>query len=109
LQAFDIGRNMQRFDIDQIVKLCVLFTPGEEPVHGQVIGCTGVLVANGGGEEFQKAPSGIFAVTGNENRHGCPVTFDPDRKWSIRLLSYRNGGTGIAHIPLPCCNGFNVT
>jgi hypothetical protein len=24
LQAFDIGGNMQRFDIDQIVKLCVL-------------------------------------------------------------------------------------
>ena len=78
---------MQRFDIDQIVKLGVQFAPGEEPVHGQVIGRPSVLVANGGGEEFQKAPSGIFAVAGNENRHVCPVTFDPDQKRMIRLLS----------------------
>ncbi len=67
-ERLDIGGDMQRLDIGNFADL-VLIDPGEEPHGGAVIGLPCVLVADGGGEEFQKAARGLFAGVGNHARH----------------------------------------
>ena len=59
---------MQRLDVGELADL-VLVAPGEEPADGPVIGHAGVLVADGGGEEFQEAAGGLVAGVGDHARH----------------------------------------
>jgi hypothetical protein len=68
LQRFDIGRDMERLDIGEIAD-SVLVKPGEERAHGAVISHPGVLVADRGGEEFEKAAGGMIAGIGDHHRH----------------------------------------
>jgi hypothetical protein len=48
----NIGGDVQWFDVGQIVKMGVVIAPSEKPVHGPVIGRTGVLIPDRGREEF---------------------------------------------------------
>ena len=59
---------MQRLDIGDLADL-VMVAPGEEPSGGPVIGHAGVLVADGGGEEFEEAAGGLVAGGGDHARH----------------------------------------
>ncbi len=59
---------MQWLDIGDLADL-VLIAPFEEPHDGMVIGRPRVLVADGGGEEFQKAARGLVASVSNHARH----------------------------------------
>ena len=68
LQRLDIGRDMQRLDIDELGD-AALFEPGEERACGPVIGHAGVLVADRRGEEFEKAARGMVAGAGDRRRH----------------------------------------
>ena len=45
---------MQRLDVGECAEL-VMLAPGEEPADRMQVGHAGVLVADGGGEEFQEA------------------------------------------------------
>jgi hypothetical protein len=47
----------------------VTLDPGKEVRHGPVIRHAGVLVADGGGEEFQEAAGGGVAGVGDDRRH----------------------------------------
>jgi hypothetical protein len=67
LQALDIGRHMQRLDIDELAEL-VSVTPGEELEDRAVIGHAGIFVADGGREEFEEAPGGLLAGVGDHRR-----------------------------------------
>ena len=49
--------------------MLVLVAPGEEPADRPVIGHAGVLVADGGGEEFEEAARGLVAGVGDHARH----------------------------------------
>jgi hypothetical protein len=59
---------MQRLDVGELAEL-IPIAPGKEPGHGVVIGGPRVLVANGGGEEFEKAAGGMLAGVGDHARH----------------------------------------
>ncbi len=67
LQLFDVGCHMERFNRDQLANLMTI-APGTEPDHGPVIGHPGILVADGGGEEFQKAAGSLGAGVRDEHR-----------------------------------------
>ena len=79
---------MQRLDVGELAELVVL-APGEEPADGMQVGRPGVLVADGGGEEFQEAARGVLAGVGDDRRHdhGCrrrgdaPAGFGDDQLW----------------------------
>jgi hypothetical protein len=58
---------VERLDIGDLTEL-VPVAPCEEPHDGVVIGLPRVLVADGGGEEFQKAARGFFASFGDHAR-----------------------------------------
>ncbi len=68
-EAFDIGGDVERFDLVQAAEL-VAVAPVEEAQHGMVIRGPGVLVADGGGEEFQEAARGVRSGVGDDRRHG---------------------------------------
>ena len=68
LQPLDIGRHMQRLDIDKLADL-VPVAPGKELEHCAVIGHAGICVPDGGREEFQKAPRGLVARVSDDRRH----------------------------------------
>jgi len=59
---------MQRLDISELADLVVL-APGEEPADSRHIGRAGVPVADGGGEEFEKALGRMLAGIGDHHRH----------------------------------------
>ena len=59
---------MERLDIGEVADT-VLVEPGEERAHGPVIGHARVLVADRGGEEFEKAARGVIAGIGDHRRH----------------------------------------
>ena len=59
---------MERLDIGELAD-AVLIEPGEERAHGAVIGHARVLVADRGGEEFEKAAGGMIAGIGDHDRH----------------------------------------
>ena len=59
---------MQRLDIGDLADLEVI-APGEEPSCSPVIGHAGVLVADGGGKEFEEAPGGLVAGGGDNAGH----------------------------------------
>ena len=67
LYSLDIGRHMQRLDINELVKLMSV-APGKELEHRPVIGHAGVFVADGRGEEFEKAPRRLVAGVGDHRR-----------------------------------------
>jgi len=67
-KRLDIGRHMQRLDIGELAEL-VMLAPGEEPAGGMQVGCPGVAVADGGGEEFEEAAGGLLAGVGDHRRH----------------------------------------
>jgi hypothetical protein len=67
-ERLDIGGDMQRLNIGNLADL-VPVAPGEEPHDGVVIGLRRVLVADGGGEEFEKAARGLVAGVGDHARH----------------------------------------
>ena len=72
---------MQRLDVGERTKLMML-APGEEPTDGMQVGGAGVLVADCGGEEFQKASGRLVAGVGDDRRHDDPGrdgTRDPHR------------------------------
>jgi hypothetical protein len=89
LERLYIGGDVKRLDIDQRHDPGGV-EPGEEVRHRPVIGHAGVLVADGGGEEFQEAPHRGIAGAGDRRRHGeaatsmarcrgCPGT----RNWNV--------------------------
>ena len=47
----------------------VMLAPGEESANRMQVRRSGVLVADGGGEEFQKAPGRVLAGGGDQHRH----------------------------------------
>jgi hypothetical protein len=75
-ERLDIGGDMQRLDIGDLTEF-VLIAPGEEPHDGVVIGRPRVLVADGGGEELQKAARGLSpasAITRGTTTPWWPAT-----------------------------------
>jgi hypothetical protein len=64
---------VERLDIGDLADL-VPVAPGEEPHDGMVIGLSRILVADGGGEEFQKAAGGLIAGVGDHARHDHAAT-----------------------------------
>jgi hypothetical protein len=67
-KSLDIGGDMQRLDIGDLADL-VMVAPGEEPLGGSLIGHAGIFVADGGGEKFEEAASGLVAGGGDHPRH----------------------------------------
>jgi len=67
-ERLNIGGDMQRLDVGDLADLMPV-APGEEPHDGMVISLPRVLVADGGGEEFQKAARGLVASLGDHARH----------------------------------------
>ena len=67
-QRLDIGRDMQRLDIGDLVEL-VMIAPGEEPYGRVIVRQPRVLVADRGGEEFKEATRGLVAGLGDHARH----------------------------------------
>jgi len=65
LELFDIGRDVQRLDADELVD-AVLLEPGEELPRRAVIGGARVFVADPGGEEFEEAARCLIAGGGDE-------------------------------------------
>ena len=59
-ERLDIGGDVERLDIGDLADL-VLVAPGEEPHGGAIVRHARVFVADGGGEEFQKAARGLVA------------------------------------------------
>ena len=59
---------MERLDVDELAD-GVAVDPGEERGDGPVIRHPRVLIPDGGGEEFQEAPSGGVAGAGDDRRH----------------------------------------
>ena len=77
-KTLDIGGDMQRLDIRNLADL-VMVAPGEEPSCSPVIGHAGVLVADGGGEEFEEAAGGLVAGGGdNTGRQNAVARGDRD-------------------------------
>jgi hypothetical protein len=60
---------VERLDIDQRDDPGSI-EPGEEVRDGPVIGHASVLVADGGGEEFEEAADRSVAGAGDRRRHG---------------------------------------
>ena len=84
-ERLDIGGDVQRLDIGDLADL-VPVAPGEEPHGGVVIGLPRVLVADGGGEEFQEAARGL--VAGRRRSRAAPRCRRGRRRFSaagIRL------------------------
>jgi hypothetical protein len=73
LERLYIGGDVERLDIDQPDDPGGI-EPGEEVRDGAVIGHPGILVADGGGEEFQEAADGGVAGAGDRRRHGQAAT-----------------------------------
>ena len=66
--ALDIGRDVQRLDVDKLAQVVVL-APGEEPAYRMQVGDARVLVADGGGKEFEEAARRMVAGIGDDCRH----------------------------------------
>ena len=88
-ERLDIGGDVQRLDVGELADL-VLVAPGEEPHDGPVIGHARVLVADGGGEEFEEAARGLVAGVGDRRAA-------PRRRGGPRRLSA--AGIGLAQGP----------
>ena len=73
LQRLDIGGNVDRLDIGELVDP-VLLKPGEEVAYGPVIGHPGVLVADRCGKELQEPARRMIASAGDHCRHREPAT-----------------------------------
>ena len=65
----DIGGNVHRLDIDQLLDILAPIAPGEEAPAGMQVGVARVRVVDGDGEEFQKAAHRVFAGRGDDRRH----------------------------------------
>ena len=84
LQPFDIGRDMQRLDIDELAEL-MLIAPGKELEHRSVIGHAGILVADGRREEFEEASGGVVTGVVDHRRHDeAPRGRFDRRRWLCR-------------------------
>ena len=96
---------MQRLDVGELAEL-VMLAPGEEPADRMQVGRPRVLVADGGGEEFQEAAGRVVAGVGDDRRHddrGRDGTRDPHR------LVGRDDGQLLAVIRFALIHGFSVT
>jgi hypothetical protein len=67
-QCLDTRSHVQRLDVRELAKL-IMLTPGEEPADRMQIAHAGILVADGGGEEFQEAASRLIAGVGDDLWH----------------------------------------
>ena len=67
-ERLDIGGDVERLDIGDLANP-VPVAPGEEPHDGAIVRHAGVLVADGGGEEFEEAAAGLVAGGGDQARH----------------------------------------
>jgi hypothetical protein len=67
-ERLDIGGDVERLDVGELAEF-VAIAPVEEPHDGMVIGRPRVLVADGGGEEFEEAARGLVASRGDHARH----------------------------------------
>jgi hypothetical protein len=63
-QLLDIAGNVDRFEGNQAI--AARLAPVGEAADGQGVGFPGVLVADGGGEEFDEAVGGLLAGVGKE-------------------------------------------
>ena len=76
----DVGRDMHRLDIDQLVDILAPIAPGEEAPAGVKVRVARVRVVDGDGEEFQKAAHGLSAAGRHDDRRhddlpGRPAVF----------------------------------
>ena len=74
---------MQRLDIGNLADL-VMVAPGEEPSCSPVIGHAGILVADGGGEEFEEAARGLVAGGRDHARHQNAVARGDRERFGLR-------------------------
>jgi len=72
-ERLDIGGDVERLDVGELADL-VPVDPGKELRDGPVIGHPGVLIADGGGEEFEEAADRGVARAGDRRRHGQAAT-----------------------------------
>ena len=63
-QLLDIGGHMHRLDVSELVKAASL-APAEKIGNRPDVGCPGVAVADGGGEELDEAAGGVLAGGGH--------------------------------------------
>jgi hypothetical protein len=68
LQAFDVGRDVQRLDSRQLADTPPV-APDEKQFHGAVISGPRILIPDRRGEKFEEAPSGRVAGIGDDPRH----------------------------------------
>jgi hypothetical protein len=105
-KRLDIGRHVQRLDVGELADAVVL-APGEEFSHGMQVGCAGVPIADGGGEEFQEAARGVVAGTTIEAATVAEIrgalagaTTVSWRGWSAFItLSVRSPARPCQHVP----------
>jgi hypothetical protein len=83
LQHLHRGGDVDRLDVGELADL-VLLDPGEKMAGGPVIGHAGVLVADGGGEEFEEPARRMSAGAGDHCRHN-------ERAAQRRRLDRRRG------------------
>ena len=76
-QPADIGGDMHRFDVGDLIDVGARFAPGEEAPAGVEIGGAGVRVLDRDGEEFEEAARAVVAGGGNQRGcHGRPSVGD---------------------------------
>ena len=68
-EATDIGRDMHRLDIDQLLDILAPIAPGEEAPAGVKVSRARVLVVDGDGEEFQKSAHRVIAARSDDRRY----------------------------------------
>ncbi len=79
----DRGGDVQRLDIGDFADL-VMVAPGDEPDAGVMIRHAGVLVANGGGEEFEETARSLVAGGGDHARYQDPVARGDRERLGLR-------------------------
>ncbi len=68
LQVLNIGRHVKRLDIGDAADV-VPVAPAEKIANRPVVRHAGVLVADGGGEEFEEPARGLITGGGDHARH----------------------------------------
>jgi hypothetical protein len=69
----DVGGDMHRRDVGQLLDILAPFAPGEEAPAGVKVRRARVRFVDGDGEEFQKAARGSVAGGDDDPRHDRPA------------------------------------
>ncbi len=68
LEPADVGRDMHRLDIDQLVDILAPIAPGEEAPAGVKVRAARIRVVDRDGEEFEKSTHRVVAGRGDDRR-----------------------------------------